>query len=509
MSKKFYITTPIYYPSGNLHLGHAYTTTLADILNRYKKEQGYETFFLTGSDEHGQKIENKAKEANLTPLEYLNPKVQAFKDLWTKLNIDYDKFIRTTDDYHEKTVQKIFTILLEKGYIYKGQYEGIYCVSCEEFLTNEQVDENGLCKISNTKPQLVNEDTYFLKVSQFQEFVQNVLKSEFLIPEYRRNEMLKNFVEPGLKDLSVTRVSFKWGIPITEDQRHIIYVWLDALSNYITALGYLQEDDSLFKKFWQNDDCEILQLAGKEIIRFHSIYWPVMLEALNLKQPTHLLGHGWILNKNTKMSKSLGNVIDPVKIIELYSADALRFYIANDLPTEKDGNFSLELFIESFNAHLANNVGNLISRTHNMISKYFNGYIDLSNIKYDQELIDLGIKTIDNYVFNMDQYKISEAIKVVLELSNACNKYIETKAPWNLEKENKIEELKTVLSTLQRNIAIISYLLKPILVDSYKDMIEQSGLENVQIDFENLKSFSNIKFNKLNDKKVIFNRIKE
>ncbi|QVJ96339.1 methionine--tRNA ligase [Mycoplasma mycoides subsp. capri] len=509
MSKKFYITTPIYYPSGNLHLGHAYTTTLADILNRYKKEQGYETFFLTGSDEHGQKIENKAKEANLTPLEYLNPKVQAFKDLWTKLNIDYDKFIRTTDDYHEKAVQKIFTILLEKGYIYKGQYEGIYCVSCEEFLTNEQIDENGLCKISSTKPQLVNEDTYFLKVSQFQEFVQNILKSDFLIPEYRRNEMLKNFVEPGLKDLSVTRVSFKWGIPITEDQRHIIYVWLDALSNYITALGYLQEDDSLFKKFWQNDDCEILQLAGKEIIRFHSIYWPVMLEALNLKQPTHLLGHGWILNKNTKMSKSLGNVIDPVKIIELYSADALRFYIANDLPTEKDGNFSLELFIESFNAHLANNVGNLISRTHNMISKYFNGYIDLNNVNYDQELIDLGIKTIDNYVFNMDQYKISEAIKVVLELSNACNKYIETKAPWNLEKENKIEELKTVLATLQRNIAIISYLLKPILVDSYKDMIEQSGLENVQIDFENLKSFSNIKFNKLNDKKVIFNRIKE
>ncbi|MDQ0567746.1 methionine--tRNA ligase [Mycoplasma yeatsii] len=509
MSKKFYVTTPIYYPSGNLHLGHAYTTTLADILNRYKKEQGYETFFLTGSDEHGQKIEAKAKEENISPIEYLNPKVESFKKLWEKLNIKYDKFIRTTDDYHEQAVKKIFTKLYEKGLIYKGQYQGIYCVSCEEFLNADQLDKDGMCKISNTKPQTVNEDTYFLKVSEFQDFIQDLLKTEFLIPDYRRNEMLKNFVEPGLKDLSVTRVSFKWGIPIDQNPEHIIYVWLDALSNYITALGYMQEDDHLFEKFWNNDDVEILQLAGKEIIRFHSIYWPVMLKALDLRQPTHLLGHGWILNKNTKMSKSLGNVIDPIKIIDTYSSDALRFYIANDLPTEKDGNFSLELFIESFNAHLANNVGNLISRTHNMITKYFDGYIDLNDLKYDQELIDLSIKTIDEYVKNMDQYKISAAVRNVLDLSASCNKYIEDTAPWNLAKENDIDKLKSVLATLQRCMSVISYLLKPILVEKYNDMIEQCGLENVEINFDNLKTFKDIKFNKLNDKKVLFVRVKE
>ncbi|WP_434341785.1 methionine--tRNA ligase [Mycoplasma putrefaciens] len=508
MSKKFYVTTPIYYPSGNLHLGHAYTTTLADILNRYKKEQEYETFFLTGSDEHGQKIEAKAKEAKLTPLEYLNPKVENFKQLWTKLNIVYDKFIRTTDDYHEQAVKKLFTKLYEKGLIYKGQYEGIYCVSCEEFLTAEQVDENGFCKISNTQPQKVNEDTYFLKVSEFQNFVEELLKTEFLIPDYRRNEMLKNFVEPGLKDLSVTRVSFKWGIPIDQDPNHIIYVWLDALSNYITALGYLQDDDHLFKKFWADPETEILQLAGKEIIRFHSIYWPVILKALDLRQPTHLLGHGWILNKNTKMSKSLGNVIDPMKIIELYSSDALRFYIANDLPTEKDGNFSLELFLESFNAHLANNVGNLISRTHNMITKYFDGYIDLTDVEYDSELINLSMRTIDQYIENMDQYKISSAVRNVLNLSAACNKFIEDQAPWNLAKEQNTYQLKNVLATLQRSMSIISYLLKPILVEKYDDMIEQCGLKNVKLDFNNLKTFKDLKFNKLGDKRVLFVRIK-
>ncbi|AUF83239.1 methionine--tRNA ligase [Mesoplasma syrphidae] len=508
MPKKFYVTTPIYYPSGNLHLGHAYTTTLADVLKRYKDMQGFETFFLTGSDEHGQKIETKAKEAGLEPMIYLEDKIENFKNLWNKLNIDYSKFIRTTDEYHEQTVKKIFSLLVKKELIYKGAYEGLYCISCEEFLNPDQIDDNGNCKISNNKPELIKEDTYFLKISQFQSFIETVLESNFLIPDYRRTEMLKNFVEPGLKDLSVTRISFKWGIPINEDPKHVVYVWLDALSNYITALGYLQEDDSLFKKFWADPETEILQLAGKEIIRFHAIYWPIILEALNLRQPSHLLGHGWILSNSTKMSKSLGNVIDPIAVIDEFGADSLRFYISYELPTEKDGNFTMDLFKESFNAHLANNIGNLISRTNNMITKYFNGYIESDINDVDKTMIDLANNTIEQYQSLMDQYKISAAIRTVLDLSAACNKYIEETTPWNLDKEGKNKELATVLMTLQRCIAIISFLLKPILVSNYSDMIEQCGLENIEISFENLQTFKNIKFNRLGNKKILFQRLK-
>ncbi|WP_031542310.1 methionine--tRNA ligase [Mesoplasma photuris] len=508
MPKKFYVTTPIYYPSGNLHIGHAYTTTLADILNRYKQTKGYETFFLTGSDEHGQKIEEKAKEANQEPMVYLEDKIANFKTLWEKLDIKYSKFIRTTDDYHEQTVKKIFTTLLEKGLIFKGDYEGLYCVSCEEFLNADQITEDGNCKISGGKPQLVKEDTYFLKTSAFQDFATKVLTSDFLLPEYRRNEMLKNFVEPGIKDLSVTRTTFKWGIPIDQDPSHVVYVWIDALSNYITALGYDQNDDSLFKKFWQDPETEILQLAGKEIIRFHAIYWPIMLEGLGLRQPNHLLGHGWILSKDTKMSKSLGNVIDPIALIDEFGADALRFYIANDLPTDKDGNFTMDLFTESFNAHLANNIGNLISRTNNMITKYFDGHLGDDLNLVDKIMLDEANKSIEKFELLMDQYKISEAIRVVLDLGQTTNKYIEDKAPWNLEKEGKLEELKVVMITLQRMISIISFLLSPILVKNSEIMLEQCGLKTDSLNFDNIKTFENIKFNKLGEKAVIFQRIK-
>ncbi|ATZ17642.1 methionine--tRNA ligase [Mesoplasma melaleucae] len=508
MPKKFYVTTPIYYPSGNLHIGHAYTTTLADILKRYKDMQGYETYFSTGSDEHGQKIEQKAKEAGLSPMDYLADKVESFKELWKHLKIDYTKFIRTTDKYHEETVQKIFSILLEKGFIYQGNYEGLYCVSCEEFLNADQIDENNMCKISNTKLELVKEETYFLKTSLFQEFMEkDVLGSEFLIPAYRRNEMLNSFVKPELKDLSVTRTSFSWGIPIKENPKHVVYVWLDALTNYITALGYLQDDHTNFDKFWADEEVEILQLAGKEIIRFHSIYWPIILKALDLRQPTHLLGHGWILSKDTKMSKSLGNVVDPIDIINQHGADALRFYIGYELPTEKDGNFTDELFIESFNAHLANNIGNLISRTNQMITKYFEGYVNLEDVEYDQELIKQGQETIKAYTANMDEYKISDAIRNVLDLGNACNKYIEEKAPWNLAKEENFEELKNVIATLQRTISIIVFLMKPILVENYDNMIEQIGLKNQKLTFEKLLNWKEISFEKLGDKKIIFKRV--
>lgn len=507
MPKTFYITTPIYYPSGNLHIGHAYTTVLADILTRYKKMQGYETFFLTGSDEHGQKIEKKAQEANLSPIEFLNPMIDHFKELWTKLGINYDKFIRTTDDYHEQTVQKIFTKLLDSGHIYQGNYEGLYCVSCEEFLTADQIDENGMCKISNTLPELVKENTYFLKTSAFEQFVQELMGTDFLLPAYRRNEMLKNFIEPGLKDLSVTRISFKWGIPINEDPKHVIYVWLDALSNYITGLGYLQNDDSLFKKFWA-EDTEIVQLAGKEIIRFHAIYWPIILKALNLRMPNHLLGHGWILHKDTKMSKSLGNMIDPLVLIDQFGADGLRFYLANELPMDKDGSFTMELFKESFNSHLANNIGNLISRVNNMITKYCDGMVkDIQNV--DQWLIDLANQSIKQYIKCMDQYQISDAIKAVLELSANANKYIEDQMPWNLDKEGDVEQLEVVMSTLQRVIAIVSFLLKPILVMTSDDMLEQCGLSGEPLNFENIQTFKGIFPQKLGTKKILFQRIKD
>ncbi|PPE05984.1 methionine--tRNA ligase [Williamsoniiplasma lucivorax] len=505
MPKKFYVTTPIYYPSGKLHIGHAYTTTLADILTRYKQMQGYQTFFLTGSDEHGQKIEKKAKEAGLEPKQYLDGIITNFNELWEKLDIKFDKFIRTTDDYHKETVKKIFSTLVEKDLIYKGFYEGLYCVSCEEFLSPDQI-ENGICKISNDKPQTVQENTYFLRTSKFQNFIEELLKTDFLIPEYRRTEMLKNFVEPGIQDLSVTRVSFKWGIPINEDPEHIVYVWLDALTNYITALGYLQNDDANFKKFWA-EDSEILQLAGKEIVRFHAIYWPIILQALDLRIPNHLLAHGWILNKDTKMSKTLGNVVDPIQYIEQYGADALRFYIAYELPTDRDGNFTNELFVESFNAHLANNVGNLISRVNNMITKYFAGQIqDVQNVDFD--LITLGHQTIDKYIELMDQYKISEAMRVVLDLGAAANKFIEVQEPWNLEKLGKTKELEMVMATLQRTLAIIVYLLKPVLVKNYELMTEQVGLTNVEFSFAELKTFKTIKFKKLGDKKIIYQRLK-
>ncbi|ATZ16922.1 methionyl-tRNA synthetase [Williamsoniiplasma luminosum] len=506
MPKKFYVTTPIYYPSGKLHIGHAYTTTLADILKRYKQMQGFETFFLTGSDEHGQKIEQKAKEAGLEPKKYLDSIVLNFNELWEKLDIKFDKFIRTTDDYHQATVKKIFSILIEKDLIYKGFYEGLYCVSCEEFLSPDQINEAGLCKISNDRPQLVKEDTYFLRTSKFQDFVSDLLATDFLVPEYRRTEMLNNFVNPGIQDLSVTRVSFKWGISINEDPKHIVYVWLDALTNYITALGYLQNDDSNFQKFW-SEDTEILQLAGKEIVRFHAIYWPIILKSLDLRMPNHLLAHGWILNKDTKMSKSLGNVVDPIEYIDTYGADALRFYIAYELPTDKDGNFTNEMFIESFNAHLANNVGNLISRVNNMITKYFDGEIkDIQNV--DSDLIKLGNYTIDKYIELMDQYKISEAMRVVLDLGAAANKFIEVQEPWNLEKEGKTQELEMVMATLQRTLGIIVYLLKPVLVQNHDLMLEQIGLENVVLSFEELKTFETIKFKKLGDKKIIYQRLK-
>lgn len=504
MKKSFFVSTPIYYPSGKLHIGHAYTTTLADVIARYKKEQGYDVYFLTGSDEHGQKIELKAKEANQTPKDYVNQIVKTFKTLWKNLNINYDKFIRTDDKDHIDAVQKAFSLLLKKDLVYLSNYSGKYCLSCEEFLKTDQMDSAFVHNVCLKTAIDFQEETYMLRVSMFRSYLNDLFKTNFLEPESRKNEMLTSFINNELEDLSITRINFSWGVPVLENKKHVIYVWFDALLSYISALGWGSEDETLLNKFWTNG--EVLQLIGKEITRFHSIYWPILLKAINLKPPDKLLSHGWILSKNIKMSKSIGNIVDPLELIDTYGADALRFYIINNLPTNKDGSFSEELFIESFNTNLANNIGNLISRVTNMIIKYFDGILPKVKIK-ENHLSKLGTQTIKEYEMLMDNYNMSEAVQVVLKLGSECNKFIEDEKPWSLEKENNKDKLAQILLTLQKNIIIIIYLLKPILTDSYDKMIDQMGVKNKNINFDSLKEH-NFDFDKIILKDVLYKRIK-
>ncbi|QHX36234.1 methionyl-tRNA synthetase [Spiroplasma sp. TIUS-1] len=503
-NKNFYVTTPIYYPSGNLHIGHAYTTVLADVIARYKKENGYNVFFLTGSDEHGQKIETKAKEANLDPKKYVDGMIVGFKELWKKLDINFDRFIRTTDEDHVEGVKKIFTKLLKQDDIYLGEYVGKYCTSCEEFLTKEQMDENFRHSVCKNIAKDLSEETYMLRVSKYHKFLVKLFETNFLIPENRKSEMLNNFINNNLEDLSVTRVTFDWGIKINESDKHIIYVWLDALSNYITALGWGSDNDKLLKQFWSKDS-EVLQIVGKEITRFHSIYWPVMLEGLGLKMPDKLLSHGWILVKNEKMSKSLGNVVDPNYIINTYGSDAVRFYISYNLPTENDGSYSDELMIESFNTNLANNIGNLISRVSNMIIKYSDGLLNKVDIS-KTELFKESQVTIKNFGILMDEYKYSKAIETVLGLGNLANKLIEDSKPWDLDKQGKKKELNLLLSQLQYAIVTINFLLKPILVKSYETMMIQMGVDGSQLSLSSLVK-NEISFSKIKEKLIIFKRL--
>ncbi|MBW1241398.1 MAG: methionine--tRNA ligase [Spiroplasma poulsonii] len=507
--KLFYVTTPIYYPSAQLHIGHAYTTTLADILNRYKKLDGYETFFLTGSDEHGEKIEKKAKEAGVTPFEFTTMIVNNFKLLWNKLGIEYSKFIRTTDQAHEQGVQKIFSKLYHKGDIYLGEYEGLYCVSCEEFLTESQLDKiTQQCLVCGNKPKKVKEETYFFKVSKYSQFLINYYNSHptFIEPEARKNEMLNNFILPGLTDLSVTRTTFSWGIKTLENNKHIIYVWIDALSNYLTALGYLSEDETLFNKFWNNTNVEILQLLGKEIARFHTIYWPSMLESLGLRQPNKLLSHGWILFKDTKMSKSIGNVVDPLYLIYQYGRDVLRFYLGYEIPTDHDGKFSYEMFLESYNTHLVNNIGNLVSRVSNMISKYFNGEL-LSQGTLKNDLIDSCLLAIKNYQIVMNNYQIAKALSIVLELCNKANKYIEESKPWELEKNQETTQLHTTLATLAYVIIVSAFLLQPVLIDHAQKIADYFNIDLQNLTFSTILSQEMIYNKRIEKKANLFERL--
>ena len=483
-NKKFYITTPIYYPSDNLHIGHAYCSVMADTMARYKRIQGYDVMFLTGTDEHGQKIEEKAKAAGITPKQYVDHVVSGIKDLWKLMDISYDKFIRTTDDYHEKAVQKIFKQLYDQGDIYKGSYEGWYCTPCESFWTETQLVD-GKCPDCGREVRRTSEEAYFFRLSKYQDQLIKLFEEhpEFLEPASRRNEMLNNFIKPGLEDLCVSRTSFTWGVPVTFDPKHIVYVWVDALSNYITALGYGSEDDSLYQKYWPAD----IHLVGKEIVRFHTIIWPAMLMALNLPLPKKVLGHGWLILEGGKMSKSKGNVVDPVVLCERHGVDAIRYFLLRDIPFGSDGTFSNEALITRINSDLANDLGNLVSRTVAMVNKYFGGTIPTERTagEFDEDLIALATATKAKVEAYADEMQFSQALTELWALISRTNKYIDETAPWVLAKdEANRARLAAVMYNLCEAIRIISILVSPFLPHTAPKIQAQLGAPAAVLSWE-------------------------
>ncbi len=487
--KPFYITTPIYYPSGNPHIGHCYTTVACDSIARYRRMQGYDVMFLTGTDEHGLKIEQKAAEKGVTPKEYVDEIVKTFKKLWSYMNISYDRYIRTTDDYHIETVQKIFKALYDKGYIYKGEYKGKYCTPCESFWTESQLDENGCCPECHREVTEAKEEAYFFKMSPFAERIEKLLtETDYLQPKTRATELVNNFIKPGLEDLCVSRTTFKWGIPVTFDDKHVVYVWIDALSNYISALGFWNEQYNDFDKFWPAD----VHMVAKDIMRFHAIIWPAMLMALDLPLPKHLAVHGWITFNGQKMSKSLGNVVDPFILGERYGADAIRYHILREMALGADSSFSNEIMINRINSDLANGLGNLVSRTVAMADKYFGGTLpaDREAGDFDAELIaeaeELRAK-VDEF---MDKTQINNALAEIFKVVSRANKYIDETAPWVLGKdESKKARLATVLYNLLETIRIVSTLLSNFMPTTMPKVWEQIGAAESDITYENAGKF--------------------
>ncbi len=475
--EKFYITTPIYYPSDKLHIGHSYCTVATDTMARYKRLRGYDVMFLTGTDEHGQKLERIAKKQGVTPKEYIDNVVVGIKQLWKTLNISYDKFIRTTDDYHVKTVQKIFKQLYDQGDIYKSTYEGWYCTPCESFFTEHQLVD-GKCPDCGREVEKVKEESYFFRLSKYQDRIIKYMEenTEFLQPNTRQNEMINNFLKPGLEDLAVSRTSFKWGIPVEFDPGHIVYVWVDALSNYISALGYGSDDDSLFQKYWPAD----VHVVGKEIVRFHSIIWPAMLMALNLPLPKQIFGHGWLVINGGKMSKSVGNVVDPNVLVDKYGVDAIRYFLLREIAFGQDGNFNNEALIQRINSDLANDLGNLVSRTVGMIEKYFNGTLPeaQSPTQFDADLIETAKNIVPKVEADMDKMMFSDALIELWNLIRRTNKYIDETQPWILIKEEaKHSELANALYNVTESIRIISILLQPFMPNTPELIWKQIGIE--------------------------------
>lgn len=496
MSNKntFYVTTPIYYPSGRFHIGTAYTTVLADTMKRYKVLRGYDSFMLTGLDEHGQKIQDVAISRGKTPQEHVDEMAKIAKELWSKMKIDYNHFIRTTDSEHEKIVEKIFTKFMENGDIYKGEYEGWYCTPCETFFTPTQLVD-GKCPDCGREVSMMKEEAYFFNMKKYQDRLVKFYEEnpDFIDPVFRKNEIFNNFIKPGLEDLCVTRTSFDWGIKVKGDEKHVIYVWLDALTNYLTALGYLSENDENFKKYWPAN----LQIVGKDIIRFHGIYWPIFLMALDLPLPKKLLVHGWIMMKDGKMSKSKGNVIYPETLINRYGLDATKYFLLKELVGGQDGVFTPEGFVERYNSELCNDLGNLLNRTIGMLNKYFSGIIpeaksDMNNLDKElNEYINSHIKLAEK---EMDEAHVANALDEIWKIISRANKYIDETMPWTLFKEEKTDELAKVMYNLVEVLRRVGILIRPALYETSDAIFKQLNIQNIELNkWDSLYENANLK----------------
>ena len=508
--KKFYISTAIAYTSAKPHIGNTYEIVLADVIARYKRLLGYDVYFQTGTDEHGEKIEIKAKEAGVTPLEYVNNIAASIKAIWDVMNTSYDKFVRTTDPKHMKVVQDIFKKFYDQGDIYKGEYKGLYCTPCESFWTESQLVD-GKCPDCGREVKEAREEAYFFRMSKYAKWLEEYIEShpDFIEPEARKNEIMNNFIKPGLQDLCVSRTSFDWGIPVTFDEGHIVYVWIDALSNYITFLGYQVNGESSleFKKYWPCD----IHLIGKDILRFHTIYWPIMLHALGLEMPKRIFGHPWLLFGNDKMSKSKGNIVYADDLVSKYGVDAVRYYMIHEMPFASDGTFTFELLINSINTNLANNLGNLVNRTISMINKYFDGVVVNKNVNedIDNDLKDIVLSAKDKVNEKMDNLRIADSLDEVFEIFKRCNKYIDETTPWILAKdESKLDRLSTVMYNLVESIRIGAVLLQAYLPDTASSIFNQINTDITS--YDTIGEFGKyVSGTKIGEAKVLFQRIEE